>query len=62
MKGDDTMAKRYSFICPKCGEKTKVKCSKTYVRYCYCNKCNIVYAIQRSTDKIITTIHRLEED
>lgn len=56
------MAKRYSFICPKCGEKTKVKCSKTYIRYCYCSKCNIVYAIQKATDKIITTICRLEED
>ena len=55
------MAKRYSFTCPKCGEKTKVKCSKQYIRYCYCAKCNIVYSIQRATDKILTTIHRLED-
>lgn len=56
------MAKRYSFICPKCGKKAKVTSSRTYVRYCYCDKCNIAYAIQRSTNKIITTIHRAEED
>lgn len=56
------MAKRYAFICPKCGEKIRVTSSRPQKRYCHCDKCNITYVIQRPTNKIITTIRRMEEN
>lgn len=56
------MAKRYAFMCPKCGNKTRVKCSPKFVRYCLCETCNIVYSVQKSNNKVITTIKRLKED
>ena len=49
---------RFKFYCPQCGNKTRVRNVKQYTRYCLCEDCNIIYALDKHTNKVISKIER----
>lgn len=57
-----TPKKRYTFNCPVCHHHGYVRNTRQNIRYCVCEYCNAVYAINKNTGRIITKIIKYESE
>lgn len=55
-----TQKKRFNFKCPVCNQHAYVTKTRQNIKYCNCKQCNVVYAVDKNTGRIITKIESEE--